>query len=83
MAARAEGRSRFLRGRASPGSERCLDRGRLAATIGRGGNLDANDTTLTNPNSENLCTRDPICDLLDKVIGDVLVKGDHSLCQSR
>jgi hypothetical protein len=34
-----------------------------------------NDTVATNPNSEQLCSRDPICPLHDKVIGDVLGKG--------
>jgi hypothetical protein len=34
-----------------------------------------NDTTTTNPNSESLCSRDPICPLHDKVIADVLGKG--------
>ena len=34
-----------------------------------------NDTTETNSNTTSLCTRDPICDLHDKVIGDYLGKG--------
>ncbi|MEX2226825.1 MAG: hypothetical protein WEB52_10300 [Dehalococcoidia bacterium] len=34
-----------------------------------------NDTGATNPNSESLCSRDPICPLHDKVIADVLGKG--------
>jgi len=34
-----------------------------------------NDTTATNFNGESLCTRDPICGLHDKVIGDVLGRG--------
>jgi hypothetical protein len=34
-----------------------------------------NDTTATNSNNESLCTRNPICDLHDKVIADVLGKG--------
>lgn len=34
-----------------------------------------NDTAATNPNTESLCSRDPICPLHDKVIADVLGKG--------
>lgn len=34
-----------------------------------------NDTAATNTNAESLCSRDPICGLHDKVIGDVLGKG--------
>jgi hypothetical protein len=34
-----------------------------------------NDTAATNPNSESLCSRDPVCPLHDKVIADVLGKG--------
>ncbi|HEY8172088.1 MAG TPA: hypothetical protein VIH21_03295, partial [Dehalococcoidia bacterium] len=43
--------------------------------IGAAPPASQNDTAATNPNTESLCSRDPICGLHDLVIGDVLGNG--------
>jgi hypothetical protein len=40
-----------------------------------------NDTAATNPNSESLCSRNPLCELHDLVIGDVLATGRPMVVQ--